>query len=373
MAESTKKLYYRRSGITYQIKTYTTTSDVGPEYLGLNIGGVTYYAKIGSVSDTFASHLRVHKGGVTKAVLTGVYSNERGYTIGGTDYAVSPYYSQTTCYSIPFATEVYATISATIGTGTRDAADVVDTTNVRLYALSGATNGSGAQTTTNAIQYLNMSSETTGTSSNVMPETRYGGCGLSGPNHGYAVGGHSPTNWSPTLSVVKFTYANQTPVNIGNLATVHMLHGEICSATAGYACGGFSSGQQVQSQVRKFTFSTDSAVTTNSMVTARRFPYSTNSTTYGYVACGGESATQTTLQSTEKMPFSTETWTVVHTNLAASGSTGNVSEATSGYHLASGTTFRVRKWHYPTDTVTIPQTGTLVWVPGADGQTGGLP
>lgn len=70
MSESTKKIYYRRGGVTYEIKTYTSTSDVGSEYIGLNIGGTTYYAKIGAVGDSNASYLRVQKGGATKAILS---------------------------------------------------------------------------------------------------------------------------------------------------------------------------------------------------------------------------------------------------------------------------------------------------------------
>ena len=69
MAESTKKIYYRRAGATYSIKTYTTIAEVGSEYIGINIGGTNYYAKIGPASDPNASSIRVQKGGATKAVL----------------------------------------------------------------------------------------------------------------------------------------------------------------------------------------------------------------------------------------------------------------------------------------------------------------
>ena len=72
MAESLKLLYYRREDVTYSIKTYTDTADVGSDYLGLNIGGTPYYAKLGATNDVLASHLRVQKGGAIMAVLVSI-------------------------------------------------------------------------------------------------------------------------------------------------------------------------------------------------------------------------------------------------------------------------------------------------------------
>lgn len=70
MALATEKLYYRRSGITYSINLYTSTTDVGSEYTVLKHANGLRYAKIGLTSDTNASHLRVQKDGSTKAILT---------------------------------------------------------------------------------------------------------------------------------------------------------------------------------------------------------------------------------------------------------------------------------------------------------------
>jgi hypothetical protein len=70
MALATEKLYYRRSGITYSINLYTSITDVGSEYTVLKHANGLRYAKIGLTSDTNASHLRVQKGGSTKAILT---------------------------------------------------------------------------------------------------------------------------------------------------------------------------------------------------------------------------------------------------------------------------------------------------------------
>jgi len=67
---STEKLYCRRSGVTYSIDLYTDTSDVGAEYLSIRVGGNIRYAKIVATTDSTASHLRVQRSGVTKAVAT---------------------------------------------------------------------------------------------------------------------------------------------------------------------------------------------------------------------------------------------------------------------------------------------------------------
>jgi hypothetical protein len=70
MALATEKLYYRRSDTTYSINLYTATSDVGTDYLSVRVGGNTRYAKIVATTDSLASHLRIRKDGVTKAVAT---------------------------------------------------------------------------------------------------------------------------------------------------------------------------------------------------------------------------------------------------------------------------------------------------------------
>jgi hypothetical protein len=70
MALHSKKLYYRRSGVTYPIDLGTTTADVGPDYISLRDGSTTVYAKLGDITDGSASYLRLRKAGVTKAILS---------------------------------------------------------------------------------------------------------------------------------------------------------------------------------------------------------------------------------------------------------------------------------------------------------------
>lgn len=70
MALHAKKLYYRRGEATYSIDLYTTTAEVGSEYITLRDGSTTVYAALGDVVDAAASHLRVQKSDVTYAVLS---------------------------------------------------------------------------------------------------------------------------------------------------------------------------------------------------------------------------------------------------------------------------------------------------------------
>lgn len=70
MALHTKKLYYRRGGTTYSVDLYTTTAEVGSEYLTLRDGSIDVYAKIDAVGSTNESFLRVHKSGIIKSLIS---------------------------------------------------------------------------------------------------------------------------------------------------------------------------------------------------------------------------------------------------------------------------------------------------------------
>lgn len=70
MAEYAKKLHIRKSGVVTDIKLYSTTGEVGANYLTLKDGTNVIYAKLGTTGDGSASALRVRKSGTTYAVLT---------------------------------------------------------------------------------------------------------------------------------------------------------------------------------------------------------------------------------------------------------------------------------------------------------------
>ena len=83
MALHSKKLYYRRSGVTYPIDLGTTTADVGPDYISLRDGSTTVYAKLGDITDGSASYLRLRKAGVTKAILSKLMGWQWAVQAGG--------------------------------------------------------------------------------------------------------------------------------------------------------------------------------------------------------------------------------------------------------------------------------------------------
>jgi hypothetical protein len=70
MALHTKKLYYRRGGTTYSVDLYTTTAEVGAEYLTLRDGSINVYAKIDAVNSVHESHLRCYKNSISKSIIS---------------------------------------------------------------------------------------------------------------------------------------------------------------------------------------------------------------------------------------------------------------------------------------------------------------
>ena len=92
MALHTKKLYYRRAGVTNPIDLYTSTADVGAEYISLRVDGITVYAPIVSVADPNASFAALQHGGVTKRLGKTTGPSVLNFTqIGAGTIAGDPY------------------------------------------------------------------------------------------------------------------------------------------------------------------------------------------------------------------------------------------------------------------------------------------
>jgi len=68
MALYSKKLYYKRGGTIYSVDMFTTTAEVGSEYIGIRDGSTSVYIKIVSVDDPNESYLRLRKSGITKSL-----------------------------------------------------------------------------------------------------------------------------------------------------------------------------------------------------------------------------------------------------------------------------------------------------------------
>lgn len=69
MTAISEKLKYRKSSVTTEITLYDDTGDVGSDYLSLQVGAATVYAKLGLISDPQATDMRARKGDTTYAVL----------------------------------------------------------------------------------------------------------------------------------------------------------------------------------------------------------------------------------------------------------------------------------------------------------------
>jgi hypothetical protein len=81
MALSNEKLYYRRSGITESVNTYTALSDVGTEALKVRVNGADRYIALGDETDSKKSFLRIRKNGIIKAILKSVIDYVGSWTL----------------------------------------------------------------------------------------------------------------------------------------------------------------------------------------------------------------------------------------------------------------------------------------------------
>lgn len=137
MGQVIKKLYYNRSGTTYDCRLYQYLNDVTTGttgYLALQSGGTPLYARLVGTTESNASHLRVNKGGTTYAIannvyyppgLTGLSKHEVHITSGtsSTNYANSYYlripneFKSGTSTSTNTATDSYAYIAQHAGGG----------------------------------------------------------------------------------------------------------------------------------------------------------------------------------------------------------------------------------------------------------------
>lgn len=86
MAELAKKLHLKKGATEHTAKAYSTTAEIGGDYINAKIDGVTAYIAIGETTDNRATMGRVKKNGATKAILNSakpVYT-EQSYTTAGT-------------------------------------------------------------------------------------------------------------------------------------------------------------------------------------------------------------------------------------------------------------------------------------------------
>lgn len=86
MAELTKKLHFLKSGTEQTAKAYSTTTEVGSNYVNFKIDEVPCYAPLGTTTDGMATNGRVIKGSTTYAIKSQAKLpyQEVSYTTTGT-------------------------------------------------------------------------------------------------------------------------------------------------------------------------------------------------------------------------------------------------------------------------------------------------
>lgn len=116
MALYKKKLHIRKDGVVTDINLWTEKSEVGSPTLAIRHDGTVVYAKLGEVTDTQASALRVRKDGIVYAALKNrwvtiniVQSANQTITVTAGEK------TYTESFSVPYGTAYTATISAAAG------------------------------------------------------------------------------------------------------------------------------------------------------------------------------------------------------------------------------------------------------------------
>ena len=116
MALYGKKLHIRKDGVVTDINLWTEKSEVGAPTLAIRHAGVVVYAKLGEVTDTQASALRVRKDGIVYAALKNrwvminiVQSANQTITVTAGEK------TYTESFSVPYGTAYTATITAAAG------------------------------------------------------------------------------------------------------------------------------------------------------------------------------------------------------------------------------------------------------------------
>ena len=116
MALYGKKLHIRKDGVVTDINLWTEKSEVGAPTLAIRHAGVVVYAKLGEVTDTQASALRVRKDGIVYAALKNrwvtiniVQSANQTITVTAGEK------TYTESFSVLYGTAYTATITAAAG------------------------------------------------------------------------------------------------------------------------------------------------------------------------------------------------------------------------------------------------------------------
>ena len=153
MALYKKKLHIRKDGVVTDINLWTEKSEVGSPTLAIRHDGTVVYAKLGEVTDTQASALRVRKDGIVYAALKNrwvminiVQSANQTITVTAGEK------TYTESFSVPYGTAYTATITAAAGFapgalsssgGTAEGDVTISATPAVTTVPTGSVNGDG--------------------------------------------------------------------------------------------------------------------------------------------------------------------------------------------------------------------------------------
>lgn len=153
MALYGKKLHIRRDGVVTDINLWTEKSEVGSPTLAIRHDSAVVYAKLGKVTDTQASALRVRKDGIVYAALKNrwviiniVQSANQTITVTAGEK------TYTESFFVPYGTAYTATITAAAGFapgalsssgGTAEGDVTISATSAVTSVPTGSVNGNG--------------------------------------------------------------------------------------------------------------------------------------------------------------------------------------------------------------------------------------
>jgi hypothetical protein len=270
----------------------------------------------------------------------------------------------------PFATDTNAT---NVGTLTRSyRLTTGQSSQVHGYTAGGYM-GPPFSGNSAAINRYNFATVVTSISTGSLVGThRRSGAGASSDTYGYVAGGNSgPTAVNP---IGKFSFSSIAPTTaVGTLSIARAGAAGMSSTTYGYVAGGYAvpPGNTSQSNIEKFSFTTDgNGASVGALTSARRFPDGNSSPTNGY-SSGGVIATPAPITNIEKFPFASDTNASNIASLTTAGTAGAGSSSV-GYGYVSGSntpaySTTIQKYTFATDT-NATSVGALS---GARGESGG--
>ena len=297
---------------------YLETTYSGAHYVVCldDMGGISYndliYGKIYPtvISGTFAYNEEI------LANITPPFSY-KGYILGGQSSAAGS--STDTIEDLNFSTESSKELITVLSVGKTQGTGV--NSDIKGYYMAGF-----VAANTNVIEDLIFSTETTETISATLDSAKRLGCGVNSSTKGYVMGGYVAASAS---GIEDLTFSTETSVLITAALNTSKYGGAgVSSSTKGYIMGGLTT--VVTAVIEDLTFSTETSdVIAATLNTAKYVGGGINSSTKGYIMGGWTTLSVTVI---EDLTFSTEASVAIADTLStAVYSWGGVNSSLKGY------------------------------------------